>query len=327
MQRIVTCAALCACLLAFSTAAEAKPPARLVRIGFLVAPPLTAVSARLDAFRLALRDLGYVEGKNFVVESRSAEGKMDRLPALAAELVQLKVDVILSGGPMATAPARAATKTIPIVMAQDSDPVGNGFVASLARPGGNITGFANFSPTISGKHLDLLKEIVPKLGRVLVLGAANEPGNSAALSETELAAKAHGVKLQYVEVKTPKDFESGFAGASKGTVDAVLVLAGAVFNSHRAALVELAAKHRLPAIYPSSEIAEAGGLMYYGASVTDLFRRAAILVDKIVNGAKPAELPVESPTKFELIVNLKAAKQIGLVIPPNVLARADRVIK
>lgn len=326
MTRITAALALSFTVLAHGSLA-AQAATKTVRVGFLIAPPLHAVSTRLDAFRSALRELGYVEGKNLVIEPRSAEGKLERLPTLAAELVELRVDIILSGGPIATRPASAATKTIPIIMAQDSDPVGNGFVTSLARPGGNITGLSNFSPAISGKRLELLKEIVPKLGRVLVLGAPDEPGNSAALQETEFAAKAHNVKLQYVEIRTPKDIETAFGGAGKTRADAALFLMGAIFNSHRAEVVNLSIKNRLPAIYGTGEIVEAGGLLYYGASITDLFRRAANFVDRIAKGAKPADLPVESPNKFEFFVNLKTAKQIGLVIPPNLLARADRVIR
>jgi putative ABC transport system substrate-binding protein len=307
--------------------AEAQQQGKVYRIGFLVATHAGAVSSRLDAFRQGLRDLGYVDGKTFVIESRSADGKLERLPALAAELVNLKVDVILTGGPTATGPAAAATKTIPIVMAQDSDPVGNGFVASLARPGGNITGLSNFTPEISGKRLELLKEIVPRLSRVAVLGVATEPGNAAALKETELAAGALGVKLQYLDVRTTRDIEHAFAKASKARADAVLVLASAIFTSYRTEIAELAIKSRLPTIYPQAEYAEAGGLIYYGASTLDLYRRAALIVDKILKGAKAADLPVESPTKFELVINLRAAKQIRLTIPPNVLARADKVIR
>jgi putative ABC transport system substrate-binding protein len=306
---------------------QAQQPTKTFRIGLLVASPASAVATRIEAFRMALRELGHSEGKAFVLELRSAEGKLDRLPDLAAELVRLKVDIIVTGGPTATAPASAATKTIPIVMAQDSDPVGNGFVASLARPGGNITGLSNFSPEISGKRLELLKEIVPKISRVAVLGSATEPGNSIALSETKRAAGALAVKLNYLEVRDPQDIEIAFTSATKSRTDAALVLAGAVFNSHRSRLVELANTSRLPTIYAQSEFPESGGLIYYGSSINDLFRRAAVMVDKIVKGANPADIPIESPTKFEMVVNLKTAKQIGLTMPPNVLARADRVIR
>jgi putative ABC transport system substrate-binding protein len=241
--------------------------------------------------------------------------------------VNLKVDVIVSASPGATRAAKEATSTISIVMTQDSDPVGTGFVASLARPGGNITGLSTLAPEISGKQLELLKEIVPRLSRVAVLGNSTRPGNAQALRETELAAGAFGVKLQYLDVLGPKDIETTFRAASKGRAGAVLVLASTVFLSQRTQIAELAVKSRLPAIYGRPEHVEDGGLMTYGVSITDLFRRAATYVDKILKGAKPADLPVEQPKKFELIINLKAAKQIGITIPPNVLARADKVIK
>ncbi len=307
--------------------AHAQQPTKIPRIGFLITSSPSAIVPRMDAFRQGLRELGYVEGKNIVIERRHAEGKFDQLPALAAELVGLKVDVIVTSGPTATRPAKNATSTIPIVMTFDDDPVGSGFVASLARPGGNITGLSTLSPEISGKQLELLKEIVPKLGRVAVIGTSSRQGTEQTLKEMEPAAGAFGVKLQYLDVQNPKDIESVFRAASQGRVDAVLVVQSPVFNSQRAQIAELAVKSRLPAAYPRGEFVEAGGLMSYGVSQTDLDKRAAGYVDKILKGAKPAELPVEQPTKFELVINLKAAKQIGLTIPPNVLARADRVIR
>jgi putative tryptophan/tyrosine transport system substrate-binding protein len=267
------------------------------------------------------------DGKNIVIEQRYAEEKLDRLNELAAELVRLKVDVIVTAGPAATRPAKEATAVIPIVMGVDDDPVGNGFVASLARPGGSITGLSTLGPEISGKQLELLKEIVPSLSRVAVLGNSTQPGTAQSLREVELAAGALGVKLQYLNVLSPEDIETVFRAASKGRADAVLVLRAAVFFSHRKQIVDLAAKSRLPAMYYTTEYVENGGLMTYGASITDLFRRAATYVDKILKGAKPADLPVEQPKKFEFVINLKAAKQIGLTIPPNVLGRADKVIK
>ena len=307
--------------------AEAQQPTKIPPIGYLTTPLLSANAARVEAFHQGLRELGYVEGKNIVIEWRSAEGKLDRAPALAAELVRLKLDVIVTGGPQSTRAAKEATITIPIVMAFDNDPVGNGFVASLARPGGNITGLSTLYPEISGKQLELLKEIVPRLSRLAVFGNSTHPGNAQALKETELAAGALAVQLQYLDVRDPKDIETAFRAASKGRADAVLVLENAVLTSHRKQLVELAVKSRLPAIYPQTEYMEAGGLIYYGTNTPDLFRRAATYVDKILKGAKPADLPVEQPTKFEFVINLKAAKQIGLTISPNVLARADKVIK
>jgi len=307
--------------------AEAQQPTKIPRIGFLAAVSLSANSARFEAFRQGLRELGYMEGKNIIIEWRSSEGKADRLPGLAAELVRLKVDMIVSGGSTATRPAKEATNTIPIVMAQDTDPVGNGFVASLARPGGNITGLATLAPELSGKQLELMKEIVPRLSRVAVFGTSTRSGNAQSLKETELAAGAFGVKLQYLDILSPKDIETAFRAASKDRADAVLVLTSPFATSQRTQIADLAVKNRLPAIYDRAEFVEDGGLMTYSVSSTDLFRRAAIYVDKILKGAKPADLPVEQPIKFEFIINLKAAKQIGLTIPPNVLARADKVIK
>jgi len=309
------------------TVAQAQQPTKVYRIGYLTNASLSSVAARTEAFHQGLRELGYVEGKNIVIEWRSTEGKADRQPGLAAELVRLKVDVIVTGGPAATRAAKEATVAIPIVMAFDIDPVGSGFVATLARPGGNITGLSTLSPEISGKRLELLKEIVPKLSRVAVLGNSTVPGNAQALRETERAAGALKVQLQYLEVQGPKDVETAFREASKRRADAVLVLQSAVLTSHRKQLIELAVKSRLPAIYDRAEFVEDGGLMTYSVSSTDLFRRAAYYVDKILKGAKPVDLPVEQPTKFEFIINLKAAKQIGLTFPPNVLALADRIIR
>jgi ABC-type uncharacterized transport system substrate-binding protein len=306
---------------------EAQQPTKVPRIGYLSGNSASSESARTEAFRQGLRELGHVEGKSIVIEYRYADGKLDHVPALAAELVHLKVNVIVTGGSGSTRSANEATNTIPIVMTQDPDPVGNGFVASLARPGGNITGLSTLSPELSGKRLELLKEIVPKLSRVAVLGTSTSPANAQSLRETELAAGAVGVKLQYLDVRAPKDIETAFRAASKERADAVLLLGGPVLASQRTQFADLAVKSRLPAIYWRSDIVEAGGLMSYAVSFTDLDRRAATYVDKILKGAKPADLPVEQPKKFELIINLKAAKQIGLTIPPNVLARADKVIK
>ena len=319
--------ALLALILTTIHLAVAQQPKKVSRIGFLSVTSPSTISDRTEAFRQGLRELGYVEGKNIVIEWRWAEGKLDRLPDLAAEIVHLKVDIIVSPGPAVTLVLKDATKTIPIVMAFDSDPVGSAFVASLARPGGNITGLATLAPEISGKRLELLKETVPRLSHLAVLGTSVEPGTAQSLKETELAAGAFGVQVQYLDVLAPKDIETAFQAASKGCADAVLVLLSFVFNSHRTQVIELAAKSRLPAIYYATEWMEDGGLMTYGVSRTDSFRRAAIYVDKILKGARPEDLPVEQPTKFEFIINLKAAKRIGLTIPPNVLARADKVIK
>jgi putative ABC transport system substrate-binding protein len=317
-----------AILLVVRVVAEAQQPKKVPRIGYLAATSSSTISARTEAFRQGLRELGYEEGKNIVIEWRYAEGKLDRLPALAAELVRLKVDVIVTGGPASTRPAKQATATIPIVMAFDDDPVGSGFAASLARPGGNITGLATLAPEISGKQLGLLKEVLPKLSRVAVLGGdVTRPGTPQALREINLAADGFRVQVQYLEVRGPKDIETAFRAASKERADAVLVLATPVLFSQRRQVAELAVKTRLPAMYYDPQFVEAGGLMFYGVSITDLDRRAATYVDKILKGAKPADLPVEQPKKFDFVVNLKAAKQIGLTIPQNVLARADKVIK
>ncbi len=315
-------------LFTLTSSAHAQQATKVPRIGYLNAVSPASASDRIASFRQGLRELGYVEGKNIVIESRYAKGNLDRLPALAAELVRLNVEVIVSSGPTPTRFAKQATSTIPIVMAQDSDPIGNGFVASLARPGGNITGLSTLSPELSGKRLELLKEIVPRLTRVAVLGTSTQPGNAQALKEVELAAAALGIKMQYIDVRIPTDFDSAFRTARKAQADAVLMMVpSGIVNAQRKQMVELAIKSRLPATYQSSEYVEAGGLMSYGVSIDDLNRRAAIYVDKILQGRKPADLPVEQPKKFEFVVNLKAAKQIGLTIPPNVLARADRVIR
>ena len=307
--------------------AEAQQAKKVPRIGFLATVLPSTILDRVEAFREGLRELGYVEGKNIVIEWRYGEGKEDRLPAHAAEMVRLKVDLIVSVAPPGTRSAKEATSTIPIVMGQDTDPVGNGFVASLARPGGNITGLSTLAPEISGKQLELLKETIPKLSRVAVLGTSTRPGNAQMVKETERAAATFGVQHQYLDVLSSKDIETAFRAASKGRAEALLVLGGPVLNSHRTQVVNLAVKSRLPAMYERAEFMDAGGLMFYGASITEMFRRAATYVDKILKGAKPAELPVEQPKKFEFIINLKAAKQIGLTIPPNVLVRADRVIR
>jgi putative ABC transport system substrate-binding protein len=306
----------------------AQQPKKVPWIGFLSGSPSSSIKVSAEAFRQGLSDLGYVEGKNIVIEWRSAEGKRDRLPALAAELVRLKVDVIVTAGPLVTLAAKEATSTIPIVMAQDPDPVGNGFVASLARPGGNITGLSRLAPELSGKQLELLKEIVPKLSRVAVIGTSSRPGNAQTLREVELAAGAFGVQLQYLDILSPKDIETAFQAAVRERADGALwFVTGSIGNPHRKKIADLAVSSRLPVIYSLLDHVEAGGLMSYGVNEVDLYRRAATYVDKILKGAKPADLPVEQPTKFEFVVNLKAAKQIGLTIPPNVLVRADRVIK
>jgi putative ABC transport system substrate-binding protein len=307
--------------------AEAQQPKKVYRIGYLrLAPPPTN-PVRTDAFRQGLRQLGYAEGKDIVIEYRSADGKLDRLSELAAELVRLKVDVIVTAGPAPTRTAKAATATIPIVMTQDADPVGNGFVASLARPGGNITGLSTLAPEISGKQLEILKETVRKLSHVAVFGSSTIPGHSLLLREVGLAAGPLSVQLQYLDVLGPKDIETAFRAARDQLAEALIVFGGSILNAQRTRVLEFAAKSRLPAIYSAVSAVDQGGLMFYGVNQVDLDRRAATYVDKILKGAKPADLPVEQPKKFDFVVNLKAAKQIGLTVPPNVLVRAGRVIK
>ena len=313
-------------LLLTSTRVEAQA-VKVPRVGYLSGGSLSNLGGRIEAFRQGLRELGYVEGKNIVIEWREAQGNFDRVRELADELVRLKMDVIVSPGPAVTRPLKEATATVPIVMPQDTDPVGSGFVASLARPGGNITGLAALAPEMAGKQLEILKELAPRLSRVAILGNSNNPGDAQALRETVIAAGTVDVYLRYLDVLDPKEIDSKFTAANKGHADAVLVLGNPILNAHRKQIVELAVKHRLPTAYTRPEYIEEGGLMYYGTNYNDLFRRAAGYVDRILKGAKPADLPVEQPTKFELIVNLKAAKQIGLTIPNKVLAKADRVIR
>jgi len=293
MKKKITVLALSAALFSLYLPVEAQQPTKIPRIGFLFVNFASSTPARYEAFRQGLRELGYVEGKNIVIESRYAQGKVDRLPALLDELVRLKVDVIVTTGPSATRAAKEASVTIPVVMSGDIDPVGSGFVASLARPGGNITGLSSFSSELGGKRLELLKEVVPGLARVTVLGTSTVPGNAQALKDTELAVRAFKVKLQYRDVLDAKDIEPAFRAAGKERSDGVLVLTGRVLNFHRTQVVELAVKNRLPAIYNTPEFVEDGGLVSYAANANDLYRRAATYVDKILKGAKPADLPVE----------------------------------
>ena len=309
-------------------AAAAEQPKKVYRIGFLSAVSASSIPAnRIEAFRQGLRELGYVEGKNIVIEYRYADSKQDRLKEVVAELLRLKVDVIVTGGPTATRPAKEATPTTPIVMGFDNDPVGAGFVESLARPGKNITGLSTLHPEISGKQLELLKEILPRLSRIGVVGNWSQPGNTQALKELKASADALDVHSLHLEIRAVKDIAPVFRDAAKERLEALLVLANPVIIYQRAQFMGLATKNRLPTVYSQPEFVEAGGLFSYAASFTDLFRRTATYVDKILKGAKPADLPVEQPRKFEFIVNLKTAKQIGLTVPPNVLARADKIIR
>jgi len=326
MRREAIGLALSVLLFALCTSAEAQPHGRTApRIGFLSTAALSSLSPRLDAFQQGLRELGFIEGKNIAIEYRSAEGKPDRLPELAAELVRLKVDCIVTAGETPTHAAKQATSTIPIIMTTVGDPVGLGFVASLARPGGNITGLSTYSTDLAGKRLELLKETIPKLSRVVIV---SDPRSLAAeVKETEAAARLLKVQLIVLEVQNLDDLENAFRSIVKSRVDAIVIGTGGFFNTNQTRLVELAAKHRLPGMYLEQEFVLAGGLMTYATSIPDLYRRSATFVDKILKGAKPADLPVEQPKKFEFLINLKTAKEIGLTIPPNVLARADRVIK
>jgi putative ABC transport system substrate-binding protein len=315
-------------LVVTGAATEAQQPTKVPRIGYLSVSSLSGMADRIEVFRQGLRELGYAEGKNIVIEWRYGEDKPDQVSDLANELVRLKVDVIFSGGNSATQAAKKATNTIPIVMTRASDPIASGFIVSLARPGGNITGLSTLAPELSGKRLELLKEIAPRISRVAVFASSTSPDHAQVLKELELAAGPLGVKLQYLDIRSAKDFETAFQAAAKERAEAVLVrLPGPILSPHRTEVAALAVKHRLPVMYERAQEVEAGGLVSYGVSVPDLHRHAAIYVDKILKGTKPADLPVEQPKKFEFIINLNAAKQIGLTIPPNVLARADRVIR
>jgi putative ABC transport system substrate-binding protein len=314
-------------LFALCISAEAQPVKKVPRIGFLAALSPSAISSRVEAFKQGLAELGYVEGKTIAIEYRWANGKFEQVPVLAAEMVNLKPEVIVTAGPTDTRAAKQATSTIPIVMAFDNDPVGSGFVATLARPGGNITGLSTLTPETTGKRLEILKEIVPRLGRAAVLGTSTEPGKEQSLKETQTAAAALGIHLHYIEIGSERDIEPAFREVAKDRADAILVLNSPVLNSRRGELAGLAIKSRLPTAYGQGEYVEAGGLMSYGPNIVELFRRTATYVDKILKGAKPSELPVQQPKTFEFIINLKTAKQIGLTVPPNVLTRADKVIR
>jgi putative tryptophan/tyrosine transport system substrate-binding protein len=326
MKKKIIGLALCSLLLAPCSSAQAQQPARIHRIGILSPVSGSVFPARVEAFRQRLRELGYVEGKNIVIEYRYVEGKRERLPDLVAELVRLKVDIIVTIGPSATLAAKKASGTIPIVIASAADPVGSGLVSSLAQPGGNITGLSLMAPDLDGKRLELLKEAVPKVARVAFLWQPGGRGDQA-LTKMEAAGQALGLKLLSLEVRGLDDFEGAFARAKEERAQALITTTGGRINTQQRRVLDFAAKNRLPAIYHYSEFVEAGGLMSYGPDNTDLWRRAATYVDKILKGAKPADLPVQQATKFEFIINLKAAKQIGLTIPPNVLVRADKVIR
>jgi len=306
--------------------ADAQQTGKVPRIGFLLGSS-PGPDPRVEAFRQGLRDLGYTEGKNIVIEWRFAEGKQDRLPELTAELVHLNVEIIVTDGTAVTRAAKNATKTIPIVMAADGDPIGNGFVASLAHPGGNITGLSNLISDLSGKRLEILKEAFPGISRIGVIWNPENPSSARGFKETQVAAKALALQLQSLEVRSPSDFEGAFQAASKRQARALSVLSDSLMFNNRKRLLDIAVKHRLPTMHTQSLWADAGALMSYGTNFPDLYRRAATYVDKILKGAKPADIPVEQPMRFEFVVNLKTAKQIGVIIEPNVLVRAQRVIR
>jgi putative ABC transport system substrate-binding protein len=321
-------AAVLLLLSAFLGMAAAQPPEKIPRVGYLnpFSPSDPLRQGRLEALRQGLRELGYVDGQNIAIESRWAEGKYDRFPALAADLVRSKVNVIIAVGGAATQAAQQATRTIPIVMSLVNDPLGSGLVTSLARPGGNVTGLTIMSPDLVGKQLELLKEVVPKLSPVAVLRNPDNPASAAQLREAEAAARVLGVRLQTLDVRNPQEIDSAFAAMTRERADGLLILADGLFGNQRRQIAEHVTKRRLASIGVSAEHPEAGGLMSYGTDLLDLERRAATFVDKILKGAKPADLPVAQPTKFELVINLRTAKAIRLTIPPALLQRADRII-
>jgi len=317
-------------LLAVPLAAEAQPAGKVPRVGYL-SPGSSSDPVRLrrfEAFRQGLRELGYVEGQNIVLEPRWAEGQYARYPALAADLVRLKVGVIVVVGGTGTKAAKEVTRTVPIVMSLVVDPVGSGLIPSLAHPGGNVTGTSIMAPDLVGKQLELLMEVVPKISRVAVLWNPDNPGGVPQLRQTEAAARALGVRLQTLEARGPHELDSAFAAMTRERAGALVILNDAILGVNLSKqIAELAAKSRLPAVHGEPEYAQAGGLMVYGANRLDLERRAATFVDKILKGAKPADLPIEQPTKFELVINLKTAKALGLTIPPSLLLQADHVIE
>jgi putative ABC transport system substrate-binding protein len=327
MNKRISCFALCAVLFALSYSASAQQPPKIPRIGYLGAFTPSASAPLLDAFRQGLLEVGYAEGRNIFIDYRWAEGTPDRFPGLAAELINLRVDVIVTQSNAAVVALQQATKTIPVVVAGMGDPVESGFVASLARPGGNITGFSNQAEDFAGKWLELLNEAVGKISRVIVLAVSQTRSHRTYWTQIEATARGLKITPHRQEIGAPQDIEDAFGSLVKGRPQGLIVLPHAVTIERRTQIVSLAVKNRLPGIYPFSLFVTDGGLMSYGTNLADLHRRAAIYVDKILKGTKPADLPVEQPTKFELVINLKAAKQIGLTIPPNVLARADRVIR
>jgi putative tryptophan/tyrosine transport system substrate-binding protein len=329
MNKVIICG-LATFLLTNIAPAAAQKPGKIHKIGWLGATPPSSVSVgggSTELFWQEFRKLGYVEGNNIVTEHRNADNKLDRLPALAEELVRLKVDMIVTGGTNAALAAKKATTTIPVIMFNVSDPVTDGLVDSLARPGGNITGFSIISGVLAGKRLELLKEAIPNLARVAVLWDPKNRGSSGQWKESQLVARELRLQLHSMEISSPDKLEDAFREAVKARSGALTVTQNPILTSNRSRFVNLATKHNLPAMYSQGDFVESGGLMSYGADQTESYRRVAVMVDKILKGTKPADIPVEQPTKFEFVINLKAAKEIGLTIPPNLLVRAQRVIK
>jgi len=328
MRKVFICLALSTMLLALGLPAQAQQPKKIAKIGYLAGTTPAAAAQNIEAFRQGLRELGYVEGKTFVLEVRYGEARAERVPEAARELVGLKVDVIVTISDQAIAAVKRETRTIPIVMVNSTDPVGTGFVASLARPGGNVTGLSNISPELSGKRLELLREVIPGLSRVAFIWNPDLRGAVFAYKETEGAARSLRLQLQSVEVARAEDLDRAFSAVTEQRAQVLIVQTpNPVLFANRGQIVSFAQRNRLPSIYGGAAYVDAGGLMSYGPSGLDMQRRAATYVDKILKGTKPADIPVEQPTKFELVINLKTATQIGVTIPPNVLARADKVIK
>jgi putative tryptophan/tyrosine transport system substrate-binding protein len=326
MKRILSCVTVCALLFAFCFRVQAQQPKKIARIGFLALRP--SPSENYHAFLQGLRDLGYIEGQNIAIEYRWAAGKVDDFSSLAEELLRLKVDIIVASSTPATQAAKNATRTIPIVMLGAADPVGTGLIESLAQPGGNITGISGIMPELAGKRLELLRDILPKLSRVAFLAHGGDPAHNLFVKEAKDAAEKFGIKIQQLVIGGPEEFQSAFSAMIRERAGALIaqpLFFGNPDEGRR--ITELAIKHRLPTVSDGNRFAEAGGLMFYGPDRLDYSRRAATYVDKILKGTKPADLPVQQPIKFELVINLKTAKQIGVTIPPNVLARADRVIR
>jgi putative ABC transport system substrate-binding protein len=321
----LVCYAFCAVLLALSFPVQAQQPKKIPRIAYLSAA--SGPGPHEDAFLQGLRERGYVEGKNIIIEWRFAEGQEDRLAPLAAELVRLNVDIVITDGTRVTRAAKNATRTISIVMASDADPIASGYVTSLARPGGNITGLTNNNPDLSGKRLEVLKESIPGISRVGIVWNPEVPTSVTAFKEAQIAAQTLRLQLQSLEMRGPDDYNAVFQAAAKERTRALTVLSDSLMFANRSQILQLASKHKIPTMHTQSGWVEAGGLMSYGTYFPDLYRRAPTYVEKILKGAKPADLPVEQPTKFELVINLKTAKRISVTIPQSVLYRADKVIK